>query len=131
MAIAIISPQSAPLATEYGASGTAFYTSPGCAESARALAAAVPIRHALDCIVSAESSATCFSALARTGGRNACVEKSLEGVRVKEVMGYDGLGRDTQLGSEDITNPNPRQCELDVHAQGGLSACRSVRALGL
>ncbi|KAI1755486.1 putative alcohol dehydrogenase [Xylaria castorea] len=103
--VAVTSPQSAALAVEYGASSTCFYTSPTCAESVRALAG-VPIRHALDCITSAESVATCFAALARTGGRYACLEslqdswRTRRAVRVKEVMGYEGLGRDFQVSSE-------------------------------
>ncbi|KAI1354756.1 putative alcohol dehydrogenase [Xylaria sp. FL0043] len=103
--IAVTSPQSAALAVECGASSTCSYTSPKCAESARALAG-VPIRHALDCITSAESVATCFAALARTGGRYACIEslqdnwRTRRAVRVKEVMGYEALGRDFLVGSE-------------------------------
>ncbi|KAI0424001.1 putative alcohol dehydrogenase [Xylaria sp. FL1042] len=103
--IAVTSPQSTALAVEYGVSSTCSYTSPKCAESARALAG-VPIRHALDCITSAESVATCFAALARTGGRYACIEslqdswRTRRAVRVKEVMGYEALGRDFLVGSK-------------------------------
>ncbi|GAW19046.1 hypothetical protein ANO14919_085300 [Xylariales sp. No.14919] len=103
--VAVTSPQSAAFAGEYGVSLTCSYTSPTCAESARALAG-VPIRHALDCITSAESAATCFAALARTGGRYACLEslqdswRTRRAVRVKEVMGYEALGRDFQVGPE-------------------------------
>ncbi|KAI0097729.1 putative alcohol dehydrogenase [Nemania sp. FL0031] len=100
--IAVTSPQSASLAIEYGASATVSYTSPTCAADVRALALE-PIRRAFDCITSAESAASCFAAVARTGGRYACVEsfqeawRSRRAVRVKEVMGYEGLGRDTQF----------------------------------
>ncbi|KAI1100579.1 putative alcohol dehydrogenase [Jackrogersella minutella] len=106
--IAVASAQSAALAMEYGASQTTSYISLDCAESVRKLAA-VPIRHAFDCITSAESAATCFAALTRTGGRYACLEglqknwRTRRAVRVKEVMGYEGLGRSTQLGSENAT----------------------------
>ncbi len=106
--IAATSPQSAALAIEYGASGTASYMSPTCAESLKRLAGA-PVRHALDCITSGESVAACFAVLARTGGRYACVEGLQDGwcsrraVRVKEVMGYEAFGRHAQLGSEGAT----------------------------
>ncbi|KAI1303967.1 putative alcohol dehydrogenase [Xylaria venustula] len=103
--VAVTSPQSAALAVEYGASSTCSYTSPNCAEAVRTHAGA-PVRHAFDCITSAESVATCFAALARTGGRYACIEslqdswRTRRAVRVKEVMGYEALGRDFQVGSE-------------------------------
>ncbi|KAI8949600.1 putative alcohol dehydrogenase [Xylaria longipes] len=106
--LAVTSPQSATLAEEYGAGSTCCYTSPTCVESIRALSA-VPIRHAFDCITSAESAAICFAALARTGGRYACLEslqdswRTRRAVRVKEVMGYEGLGRDFQVGSDTAT----------------------------
>ncbi|KAI1135883.1 putative zinc binding dehydrogenase [Hypoxylon sp. FL0543] len=104
--VSVTSPQSSALAIEYGASGTASYLSPTCAESLERIAG-TPIRHAFDCITSAESVATCFAALARTGGRYACVEslqdswRTRRAVRVKEVMGYEAFGRHVQLGSEE------------------------------
>lgn len=64
----------------------------------RSLADGKPIRRAMDCITSAESVAICFAALARTGGRYACLEgldstfKTRRAVRTKEVMGFEGLG---------------------------------------
>lgn len=93
---------------QYGAVGTAFYTSPTCAETIRNLAG-VPIRHVLDCITSPESVATCFAAMARTGGRYACLEAMNEAwrtrrlIRVKEVMGYEGMGINVRLGSASST----------------------------
>ncbi|KAI0408922.1 putative alcohol dehydrogenase [Xylaria palmicola] len=110
VAIAVTSPQSASLAIRYDASATASYTSPTCAADVRAQASE-PVRHALDCITSAESAATCFAALARTGGRYACVEsfqeawRSRRAVRVKEVMGYEGLGRSIQFEAY-VESPN-------------------------
>ena len=65
-----------------------------------------PLRHALDCITDAESASFCFKAIARTGGRYACLEE-LRGawrtrrvVKVKEVMGYEVLGRQVRLGGQ-------------------------------
>jgi hypothetical protein len=63
-----------------------------------------PLRHALDCITGSESAALCFSALAHTGGRYACLEqfqpawRTRRVVKVKEVMGYEVLGRTINLG---------------------------------
>ena len=100
---------SASLAIEYGAVGTAAYTSPTCVERIKELADGAPIRHALDCITSAESSAACFAAIARTGGRYACLEELDETwrtrrvIRVKEVMGFEGLGRTVDLGPQAST----------------------------
>ncbi|KAF3018240.1 hypothetical protein E8E14_013272 [Neopestalotiopsis sp. 37M] len=104
--IAVTSPQSADLAIAYGASATASYTSPRSVESIKQ-GAGTPIRHALDCITTAESVAACFSALARTGGRYACVEglqaawRTRRAIHVKEVMGYEAFGCRALLGSED------------------------------
>ncbi|KAI1172507.1 putative zinc binding dehydrogenase [Nemania sp. FL0916] len=95
--IAITSPQSASLALQYSASKTV-----------RALAGS-PIRHVLDCITSPESAAISFSAIARTGGRYACLEALNENwrtrklVHVKEVMGFEGLGLSAQLGTASST----------------------------
>ncbi|KAH7322418.1 putative zinc binding dehydrogenase [Stachybotrys elegans] len=102
--IAMTSTHSASLATEYGAAGTAAYTSPSCSETVKKLAK-VPIRHAIDCITSPTSVAACFAAMARTGGRYACLEalddswRTRKLIRVKEVMGYEALGQSTQLGT--------------------------------
>ncbi|KAK3369705.1 putative zinc binding dehydrogenase [Lasiosphaeria ovina] len=103
--IAVTSTHSAAVATEYGAAGTVAYSSPNCVQSLKTLAAA-PIRHALDCITTAETVATCFAALARAGGRYACLEgvhdswRTRRAVRVKEVMGFEGLGRAVRLGDK-------------------------------
>lgn len=95
---------SAPLAIKYGAVGTAAYTSPTCVETIRSLANQKPIRRVMDCITSAESAAICFAAMGRTGGRYACLEGVDESfgtrraIRIKEVMGYEGLGVRIDLG---------------------------------
>jgi hypothetical protein len=95
---------SAALAIDYGAVGIAAYNSPKCSMDIKNLANGVPIRHALDCIVDAESSATCFAAIARTGGRYACLEalpeewRTRQAIRVKVVMGFEGLGATVDLG---------------------------------
>lgn len=95
---------SAALAVDYGAVGAAAYTSLRCSEEIQDLAGGVPIRHALDCITNAESSGTCFAAIARTGGRYACLEglpeewRTRRAVRVKVVMGFEGLGATVDLG---------------------------------
>lgn len=101
--ITTTSAKSAALAVKFGAAGTARYTSASCADTVRELAK-VPIRHTLDCITSPESVATCFAAMARTGGRYACLEamddawRTRRLVQVKEVMGFEGLGHDVRFG---------------------------------
>lgn len=111
--IAVTSPASAPLAIAYGASGTAPYTSPTCAEEIRSLSPGEPIRHVLDCITDADSASICFSAIGRAGGRYACLEecrdewRTRRAVRVKEVMGYETLGLDVRIpGSTMYTRPS-------------------------
>ena len=105
MPIAVTSTQSAQIAKDFGADAACSYTSPDCADQARGLASA-PIRYALDCITTAESAATCFAAIARTGGRYACLEgipdswRTRRAVKVKVVMGYEGMGRDFHVGSD-------------------------------
>jgi len=108
--IAIASNKSAPLAMEYGAAGTASYTSPDCVEKVQSLAKK-PIRRALDCITDAESVAICFSAMARTSGKYACLEECPEAwrtrraIKVKEVLGFQILGVDINLGDSVYTRP--------------------------
>ncbi|ORY71960.1 chaperonin 10-like protein [Pseudomassariella vexata] len=107
--IAVTSATSAALAIEYGAVGTAAYTSPKCREDIRNNANGLPIRHALDCITDAESVDICFAAMARTGGHYACLEEmnkawiTRRAIRVKEVMGYEGLGVNINLGPTSST----------------------------
>ena len=89
---------------KYGAAGTASYTSTTCVETIKSLAGGIPIKHALDCITDAESSAACFQALSRAGGRYACLEdcdeswQTRRAVKVKAVMGFEMLGHDVDLG---------------------------------
>ena len=100
------SPTSAALAIRYGAVGSAPYTAPPltCIDTVRSLGDGVPIRHALDCITSAESVAICSGALARTGGRYVCLEwldkswQTRKAVKSREVMGFEGLGIHVDLG---------------------------------
>ncbi|KUI60191.1 Enoyl reductase LovC [Cytospora mali] len=117
--IAICSAKSAPLAVQYGATSTADYTSATCNEQIKGLVGGSPIRHILDCITSADSSATCYAVMARTGGRYACLERLPESwrtrraVKVKEVMGYEGIGLDVDLGPTVYSRKaNPRLFEI-------------------
>ncbi|KAK1585487.1 chaperonin 10-like protein [Colletotrichum navitas] len=102
--IAVCSAKSAPLVLSLGAVGTASYTSPTCADDVKKLAGGLPIKHVLDCITDAESAAVCFSCLSRVGGRYACLEAMSEAwvtrrsVHLKVVMGFEGQGRDVDLG---------------------------------
>ncbi|KAI1081409.1 hypothetical protein F5B20DRAFT_579273 [Whalleya microplaca] len=104
--VAVASAASAPLAAEYGAGGVASYNTPSrpCLDQIRSITQGAPIRYVLDCITDAESAATCFQAIARTGGSYACLEQFHEGwhtrraVKVKEVMGFEVLGVDVDLG---------------------------------
>ncbi|KAL4923307.1 zinc-binding alcohol dehydrogenase family protein [Aspergillus undulatus] len=106
--IAIASNRSAELATEYGAAGTASYAAKDCVDTVKSLAGK-PIRRILDCITDAESAAICYSAMARTGGTYACLEECPEAwrtrriVKVKEVMGFQILGVDVNLGDSTYT----------------------------
>ena len=82
----------------------------GCLDAVRTLSAEMaPLRHALDCVTDAESAAFCFAALARTGGRYVCLEefrsawRTRRVVKVKEVMGYEVLGRRVELGGPGLT----------------------------
>lgn len=95
------------MARTYGAVGTAAYTSPTCAELIRSLSpGGAPIRHALDCITSPESVATCLAAIGRAGGRYACLEslddawRTRRAVRTKVVMGFEAFGINVALRGE-------------------------------
>ncbi|KAK2758734.1 hypothetical protein FQN54_003424 [Arachnomyces sp. PD_36] len=87
----------------FGAVGTAAYTSPTCVETIKSLAGG-PIRLALDRITNSESVATCFAAMARTGGRHACLKgvgeswRSRRAIETKVVMGFEGLGIPIDIG---------------------------------
>jgi NADPH:quinone reductase-like Zn-dependent oxidoreductase len=114
----------------YGAIGTASYTSPNCVDQIRAIADGAPIKHALDCITNAESTAICFSALSRVGGRYACLEDCLEpwrtrrAIKVKVVMGFEGEGYDVDLGHPVYA----RKANPELHAIVSLWA-REVQSL--
>lgn len=107
-AVAVTSTASMPLARKYGASRVASYNNPSqpLLDQIRALAQGNPIRLALDCITDADSAAICFQAIARTGGRYACLEqcpeewRTRQAVKVKEVMGFEVLGVDVDLGPD-------------------------------
>lgn len=112
--IAIASNKTAGLAVQYGAVGTASYTSPDCVETVKSLAGK-PIRRILDCITDAESAAICYSAMARTGGTYACLEecpaawRSRRTVKVKEVMAFQLLGIDIDLGASTYTRSGDKK----------------------
>ena len=100
---------------KYGAIGTAPYTSANCVERIQAIADGASIKHALDCITDGESTAICFGALSRVGGRYACLEdcpeswRTRRAVKVKVVMGYEGEGYDVDLGHPVYTRKaNPK-----------------------
>ncbi|KAK8050314.1 lovastatin nonaketide synthase [Apiospora phragmitis] len=122
----VVSTDSASLSIDYGAAGTVAYTSPDCAQEVRKLADH-PIRGAIDCITNAESVGICFAALARTGGRYACLEavkiswRTRRLVRVKEVMGYEALGLSARLG------PEPRNL-LPTGVKPTIASTRPVEA---
>ncbi|KAH9896255.1 putative alcohol dehydrogenase [Xylariomycetidae sp. FL2044] len=105
-AVAVTSASSRLLALKNGAVGVACYDvpSPPCVDQIRSAIGDRPIRYALDCITDADSADICFRALARTGGRYACLEqfsdgwRSRQAVKVKEVMGFEVLGVDVDLG---------------------------------
>lgn len=108
--IAVTSTASAPFALAHGAVGVVAYNavssnSSSPDEEAKRLARGQPIRHALNCITSPESAATCFAAIGRAVGRYACLEgfspawRTRRAVRVKEVMGFEGFGHGVELNS--------------------------------
>jgi len=120
--LAVASAKSVELALGYGAAGTALYTSKDCVKDIQALARK-PIRRVLDCITDPESAAICYSALARTGGRYACLEECPEAwrtrraVKCKEVMGFQVLGIDMDLpiGSNSVYS---RKADMNLMAIG-------------
>lgn len=102
---------------EFGAIGTASYTSPDCLQTVQTLANDIPIKFALDCITDAESTAFCYGALARVGARYASLEdcpeswRSRRAVKYKAVMGFEALGFDV-----DLNHPvYARKANLDLH----------------
>ncbi|CAM1501810.1 Fc.00g037940.m01.CDS01 [Cosmosporella sp. VM-42] len=122
--IAVCSPASAERIMQYGAIGTANYTSPDCVEQIKCLAGGVAIKYALDCITDQLSVATCFAVLARTGSRYACLEdcpeeyRTRRAVKVKVVMAFEMFGYDVNLEHASYTRPaNP-----ELHAIGMLWA---------
>ena len=119
--IAVTSPASAQLAKEYGAVATASYTSPTCVDTIRSLASDKgSIHHVLDCITSQESVAICYAAMARAGGRYACLEKlepewrTRKAVKTKEVMGFEGFGHAVVLGEDTYS----RKVNKDLYTRG-------------
>ncbi|KAI1129529.1 chaperonin 10-like protein [Nemania abortiva] len=120
--IAITSPASAYLAKQYGAAATASYLSPSVAEDAQAAAGGKhKIRHALDCITTAESAAMCFSTIARRGGRYVCLEALEDGwvtrqaVHTNVAMGYETTGIDHDFGP---SSPYTRLADPALHERG-------------
>ncbi|KAI1392111.1 putative alcohol dehydrogenase [Hypoxylon trugodes] len=100
------SSMSAELALRYGAASLLPYTPTptNSGDTILKVGDGKLIRHALDCITDAESAAFCLGTIARTGGRYACLEQFRNTwprrrvVKVKEVMGYEVLGYDVDLG---------------------------------
>lgn len=112
--LAIASERSSSLAKAYGAFATASYTSKDCVSTIKSIAQR-PIRHVLDCITDMESVPICFSTIGRTGGSYACLEecptawRTRRAVRVKEVMGFQVLGMDMDLGESTYTRPKDQR----------------------
>ena len=108
--IAIASNKSAALAKEFGAKDVVSYTDADCVDQVKALAGK-PIRKVLDCITDMDSAAICYGAMGRTGGMYACLEECPESwrtrriIKVKEVMGFQVLGVDLDLGDSTYTRP--------------------------
>lgn len=127
--IAIASAKSLDLARQYGAVETASYASKDCVDTVKSLAGK-PIRRILDCITDAESAAICYGAIARTGGTYACLEECPEAwrtrrsVKVKEVMGFQILGVDLNLGASTYTRPADQKL-MDI----GMQWAREMEAL--
>ena len=83
----------------------------------------------MDCIASAESAAICFAAMARTGGRYACLEevddsfRTRRAIRIKEVMGYEGLGVRIDLGPTSYSREaNQELFDVTVQVTGEMQA---------
>lgn len=98
------SPASAALALRYGAVTAHTVTPDPTSGPVPVSVSDAPIRHVLDCITDADSAAFCIGAIARTGGRYACLERCRDAwrtrrvVKVKEVMGYEVLGDAVDIG---------------------------------
>lgn len=119
--IAICSAQSSALVRQFGAIGTASYTSSDCLEQVRALTQGAPVKHALDCITDEDSVRVCYGVLSRTGGKYACLEdfpeawRTRRAVKVKVVMGFEGQGYDVDLNHPVYSRKsNPRLHALVV-----------------
>lgn len=138
--IAVTSPASASLATQYGAAATASYMSASVADEARQAAGGGGgggakgnhIRHALDCITNAESHAACMGAIARRGGRYACLEAldpswpaARKAVRAGVVMAYETTGHAVDYGHQ---SPYTRPARPESYALG-VEAAAEVQAL--
>lgn len=87
----------------YGAVGTSSYLPDKWFEEVKELAGGLSIKRALDCITTPESVSHCFQVLGRVRARYACLEDCPEAwqdrssVKVKVVMGFEGMGMDVDL----------------------------------
>lgn len=95
----------------------------------------LPIRRVVDCITSPDSAATCFAAMARTGGRYACLEhlpadwRTRRAVSVKEIQGYEGLGRRVTLEPTPSNGHDDDSHVLDSQRQKSTYTCEANPAL--
>ncbi len=93
----------------YGAAEVFDYSSPEVGKVIRAQTGG-KLRHTLDCITGKESVTHCYEAIARTGGRYACLEmcppewKTRNAVKAKFVMALEVFGEEVKL-SEGYERP--------------------------
>lgn len=103
--IATCSPRNFSLVKAYGASEAFDYSLPDIGQEIRARTRG-RLRHALDCIADEQSTACCYAALGRPGGRYVCLEaapsewRTREAVQAEFVLAFDGLGEAVELGGE-------------------------------
>ncbi|KAJ1323104.1 aspyridone synthetase trans-acting enoyl reductase [Microdochium nivale] len=116
--IAVCSPRNFALARKYGATAVFDYMSPSCGADIRAHTGN-QLWHALDCISDEQSTAICYAALGRAGGRYVCLELQQDSVlstrraiRPEFIMGYDIFGNGIDLPGAYGRDPNQSRHEL-------------------
>ncbi|KAH8690645.1 putative alcohol dehydrogenase [Talaromyces proteolyticus] len=100
--IAVCSSHNNAMVSSYGAASVFDYHSPSCAADIKT-ATKNQLRFVLDCIGTAQSTALCYAAIARTGGRYVSVERYPESAAMRKlvqgswVMMLDMFGRGVDM----------------------------------
>ncbi|KAJ5630744.1 zinc-binding dehydrogenase family oxidoreductase [Penicillium longicatenatum] len=117
--IATCSPHNYDLVKSYGADAVFDYRAPDCAASIRAYTRN-GLKHALDCITSADSMAICYASIGRVGGKYTALDPYSETVAAtRKIIKCDWVLGPIMLG-KDIGWPAPhgRAADMDMYAFG-------------